>query len=122
MRSPRFQTRKPRGMKAAERKSRGARSSGSTETIFCVKTGKNIVTVKQRKTDAASQWSFLYNVHMLTTFRFACSASSMLVIEVIIWLSRMRLCFRMRGMTAKRQMTLIAVAVRKYMKAEVVFS
>ncbi len=93
-----------------------------TETTFWVKTGKNIVTAKQRKTEAASQWSFLYNVHMLTTFRFACSANSTLVMEVIIWLSKMRLCFRMRGMTARRLMTLMPVAVRKYMKAEVMFS
>lgn len=37
-------------------------------------------------------------------------------------LSRMRLCFRTRGNSAKRPMTLITVAVRKYTNAEVVFS
>lgn len=111
--SPKFQTRNPNGMKALGCRRRGAESAGTTETIFCVKTGKNIVTAKQMNTPAAEKYSFLYNFHMLTTLRFACSASSMLVRDSIIWLSRIRLCFRTRGKITKRVMVLIPVAVRK---------
>lgn len=116
--------RKPRGMKADGWNSRGASSGGMMETTFWVKTGKNMVTAKQMKMAAADQCNFLYRVHMLTTFRFACSASSMLVMELtefIICLSMMRLCLRRRGMTARSVTMLMPVAVRKYTKADRTF-
>lgn len=58
-RSPRFQVRKPRGMKTFGWSKRGASSMGTTETILEANTGKNIATEKQRNTEAASQCSFL---------------------------------------------------------------
>lgn len=51
--SPAFQRRKARGMKHAGWSIRGAVSAGRTLVICCVKTGKNIVKVKVRKTALA---------------------------------------------------------------------
>ena len=51
--SPVFQRRKARGMKHAGWRIRGASSMGRTLKICCVKTGKNIVMLKVRKTAEA---------------------------------------------------------------------
>lgn len=50
---------------------------------------------------------------MLAVLRLACSASSILVRDEAICDCRMRLCLRIRGITAKRQLVLMTVAVRK---------
>ena len=49
-RSPAFQNRKGSGMKLAGWRIRGAVEAGVTLRICCVKTGKNIVSKKVRKT------------------------------------------------------------------------
>lgn len=121
-RSPMFQIRNARGMKADDFRTRGALSSGTMDTTFDVRGGKNMVTAKHRNKALESQCVFFQSVQLETILLFARSASSTLVTELIISISLIRLCFRTKGMKAIAVKPLMKLAVKKYENADVVFS
>lgn len=106
-----FQRRKARGMKVEGERMRRRDSGGRGEVVvICwVKTGKNIVMAKVRKTALARWWSFLKRVQRETTFRRG--GSSVVVVETVDvptvgWRRR-------RSMNARRALMETKVAVRK---------
>ena len=141
-RSPVFQKRKASGMKHAGWRIRGVAvlllSSAAgvagkrTLTICCVKTGKNMVMAKVRKTALARYRSFLKRIHRptTTTLRLAVAACSG-VAEVFSSSSGGDLKSvdssesgwrRKSSMKASRAAMETAVAVRKYAKADLPLS